>query len=212
MEAGTRAIAYARVSTEEQGTSGLGLDAQAAAIRRHVEQRRWILATTYTEIASGAKQKRRPVLETALNQLEKGDVLIVAKADRLARSLSTYVHLIDRARNEGWAIVAADGSIDLTTPHGRAMAGMAAVFAELEADLIGDRTRIALAAAKARGVKLGRQPLPLPQSVVDHVKHERRAGKSLRTIAATLNTAGTPSPTGGRWHAPTVARIAAREE
>jgi DNA invertase Pin-like site-specific DNA recombinase len=210
VEAGTRAIAYARVSTSEQGASGLGLHAQEAAIRCYCDQRQWILHTVYHEVASGAKDKRRPILDDALTQLAKGDVLVVAKADRLARSLSAYVRLIERARTDGWAIVSADGSIDLTTPHGRAMSAMAAVFGELEAELIGDRTRVALAAAKQRGKRLGRPPEPLPADVVAEIKQRRESGESLHRIAAALNDAGTPSPTGGRWYAPAVARVASR--
>jgi DNA invertase Pin-like site-specific DNA recombinase len=206
MEAGTRAVGYLRVSTSEQGTSGLGLDAQEAAVGAHCEQRQWVLAAIEREIASGAKQKRRPVLEATLSQLASGDVLIVAKADRLARSLSAYVRLIDRARSEGWAIVAADGSVDLTTPHGRAMSAMAAVFGELEAELIGDRTKVALAAAKAKGVQLGRRPAPLPARVGRQMESMRSRGLSLRTIATHLNERDVPAPQGGGWHATSVSR------
>lgn len=103
--------------------------------------------------------KPRPILDQALDELREGDVLVVAKADRLARSLGAYVRLIERARSERWAIVAADGSIDLTTPTRRAMSAMACVFGELEAELIGERTKVPLAAAKAQGAYLGRRPL-----------------------------------------------------
>jgi DNA invertase Pin-like site-specific DNA recombinase len=207
VEAGTRAVGYARVSTTEQGTSGLGLDAQQAAITAHCDQRRWVLTTIHSEVASGAKRKRRPILETALGELEKGDILIVAKADRLARSLGTYVGLIDRARADGWSIVAADGSIDLTTPHGRAMAGMAAVFAELEAELIGDRTKVALNAARARGQRLGRPPVELPTATRALVLRLRKQGQSLRAIAEHLNQQGTSSPLGASWYPSTVKRV-----
>ena len=159
---------------------------------------------------AGAKQKRRPVLDQALDELRTGDVLVVAKADRLARSLSAYLHLIDRARTEGWAIVAADGSIDLTTPHGRTMSAMAAVFGELEAELIGDRTKVALAAARAKGTRLGRRPARLDAALVGRVRRWRRQGWTLQRIADRLSESETPSPTGKRWHPQSVARIASR--
>jgi DNA invertase Pin-like site-specific DNA recombinase len=158
-------------------------------------------------VASGAKQKRRPVLESTLDELRSGDVLVVAKADRLARSLSAYVALIERARSEGWAIVAADGSIDLTTPHGRAMSAMAAVFGELEAELIGDRTRVALAQAKARGTRLGRPATPLPRGLAAKMRRWRAKGETLQRIADRLNETGTPAPRGRAWRAQTVKRV-----
>lgn len=211
MEAGTRAVVYRRVSTIEQGHSGLGLEAQDAAIRTYCDQRGWIIASIHHDVCSGSR-KHRAGLTAALADLHRGDVLVVSKLDRLARSLSTFVRLVERAQAEGWAIAAADGSVDLTTPHGRAMAAMAAVFADLEREMIGTRTREALAAARARGVQLGRQPLALPPGIVERVKRQRNAGASLRRIAGELNAAGILAPGGGRWHAPTVNRIANRTE
>ena len=205
----TRAVAYCRCSTQEQGASGLGLDAQEAAIRAHCEQRSWILAAVHREVASGAKNKRRPVLDAALDELGQGDVLVVAKADRLARSLSAYVHLIDRSRRDGWAIVAADGTIDLTTPHGRAMSAMAAVFGELEAELIGDRTKVALAAARERGTRLGRRPAAFPGTLLQEIHSLRAQGWTLQRIADHLNVTGRHAPQGGRWHPQSVNRVLA---
>jgi DNA invertase Pin-like site-specific DNA recombinase len=210
MEAGTRAVAYVRVSTSEQGTSGLGLAVQETAIRSYCERRGWVLAAVRSEVASGAKGKPRPVLDQALDELREGDVLVVAKADRLARSLSAYVRLIERARNEAWAIVAADGSIDLTTPNGRAMSAMACVFGELEAELVGERTKVALAAARAQGKHLGRRPAPLPAGVAAKITQLRGQGQPLRAIAEVLNHAGIPAPDGGRWYAATVSRVSKR--
>jgi DNA invertase Pin-like site-specific DNA recombinase len=208
VEAGSRAVAYVRVSTTEQGISGLGLDAQESAIRAYADHRQWVLGTVHREVASGAKNKRREELEAALETLGRGDVLVVAKADRLARSLTAYVHLIDRARSEGWLIIAADGSIDLSTPQGRAMSGMSAVFAELEADIIGDRTKAALQAAKARGTQLGRKPKPLAPGVAEDVLRWHRAGESLRTIAARLDETGAKTAAGKtHWHPSTVQRV-----
>jgi DNA invertase Pin-like site-specific DNA recombinase len=210
VEAGTRALAYCRVSTTEQGVSGLGLDAQEAAIRAYCERRGWRLASVVREVASGQKKTKLPVLEALLCQLTRGDVLVVAKADRLARSLSAYVALIDRAHAGGWHLVAADGSVDLLTPHGRAMAAMGAVFAQLEAELIGDRTRVALQAAKQRGTTLGRRPSPLPAGVASKIARLRGEGESLRAIADVLNHASVPAPDGGRWYAATVSRVSKR--
>ena len=189
MEAGTRAVVYRRVSTTEQGSSGLGLDAQLAACTAYCEARGWIIASVHDDVCSGSA-KRRAGLEAAISDLRAGDVLIAAKADRLARSLSMFVRLVERAKSGEWAIVAADGSVDLTTPHGRAMAAMAAVFADLERELIGARTRDALAAARQRGTRLGRPANPSrghndPQGETDaseglHARADRRRAQRRR--------------------------------
>lgn len=209
MEAGTRVVGYARVSTTEQGNSGLGLDAQHAAIRAECDRREWVLVAIHHEVASAAKRKRRPILELALGELGRGDVLLVSKADRLARSLSAYVGLLEQARQGRWNIVAVDGSIDLTTPHGRAMAAMAQVFAALEAELIGERTKAALGAAKERGIQIGRRPEPRDPAVVARIKQEHEAGMNSTAIARGLNADGVPA-LGRQWYYASVERILRR--
>src|SRR5690349_6764124 len=102
-----RAIGYARVSTTEQGASGLGLDAQRAAIEVEVERRGWAPACLLEDVASGGTLDKRPALSSALDALDRGDadVLVVAKLDRLSRSLADFAALMRRAKQRGWALV-----------------------------------------------------------------------------------------------------------
>jgi DNA invertase Pin-like site-specific DNA recombinase len=211
VEAGTRAVIYRRVSTQDQGSSGLGLEAQDAACRSYCDLRGWVVTAVHEDVCSGSA-KRRPGLDAALASLEPGDVFIAAKMDRFARSFRQAVRLMERAEDEGWALVAADGSVDLTTPHGRAMARVAAAFAALEAELTGVRTREALTAAKARGVQLGRRPSTPPADVARRVRRWRREGWTLQRMADRLNTLGVPSPNGGRWYAETASRVVRKIE
>jgi DNA invertase Pin-like site-specific DNA recombinase len=144
-------VGYLRVSSEQQGADGYGLDAQAEAITRACEARGWEAPRLAREVASGAKDNR-PVLSEAVESVASvGGTLIVARLDRLSRSVGHFATLLDRSQREGWQLVTLDPAVDTTTAYGRAMAGMAAVFAQLERELISQRTREGLAAARARG-------------------------------------------------------------
>jgi DNA invertase Pin-like site-specific DNA recombinase len=114
------------------------------------------------------------------------------------------------AQKQGWALVALDCAVDSTTPAGEAMANVLATFAQFERRLIGQRTREALAAKRAHGVKLGR-PRAVPQRVVKRIQRERKAGQSLTAIADGLNGDAVPTGQGGRqWWPATVRAVLAR--
>ena len=134
------------------------------------------------------------------------EALIVAKLDRLSRLLADFASLLERAAKGGWALIALDLGVDTTTATGAAMAGVGAVFAELERRLIGERTRAALAAKKEQGSKLGR-PRRLPAEVAERIRIERGAGRSFSEIARELDAEGVPTAQGGRWWAATVRTI-----
>ncbi|MDP0400384.1 recombinase family protein [Tsukamurella strandjordii] len=200
-------IGYLRVSTDEQARSGLGLEAQEAALRAEADRRGWELTILRDEGLSG--KQVNPALREALGQLAAGlaDGLVVAKMDRISRSLLHAVEILDTAKVQGWALVVLDLGVDLTTPAGRALAGTMAVFAEFERELIRERTRAAAAAAKARGVKLGR-PSMVPQGVARRIVAARESGQSYGKIAAALTADGILSPAGRTtWQASTVRRI-----
>ena len=156
--------------------------------------------------ASGSTVRGRAGLRRALEQLDGGEAsgLVVAKLDRLSRSLLDFAQLMERSRQEGWGLVALDLGVDTTTPSGALMANVLASFAEFERRLIGQRTREALAAKRRQGVRLGR-PSVIDDDVRAKVRALRLAGQSYARIAQSLNESGTRTAHGGRlWYAATV--------
>ncbi|HVY17617.1 MAG TPA: recombinase family protein, partial [Rhodopila sp.] len=140
-----------RVSTDKQGRSGLGLEAQEATIRAYLRPEDKLLLPPFVEVESG-RRSDRPQLAAALAKCRKtGATLLVAKVDRLARNLPFLRSLIDSDVD----VVFCDMPDIPAGAVGRFMLSQLALVAELEAGLISDRTKAALAAAKARGVKLG---------------------------------------------------------
>ena len=119
-----RVIAYVRVSTEEQSDSRAGLEAQRAAIRAECERRGWEIVDVIEDAGYSAKDLKRPGVRIALDQLERkrADGLVVAKLDRLSRSMLDFTALMATAQKQGWALVALDCAVDTTTPAGEAMA------------------------------------------------------------------------------------------
>jgi DNA invertase Pin-like site-specific DNA recombinase len=205
-------LGYVRVSTEEQARSAAGLEAQREAILRECRRRGWELVEVVEDAGYSARDLRRPGVQAAIAELARGkaDALVVAKLDRLSRSMLDFTALMAKAQKQGWALVALDCAVDTTTPAGEAMANVLATFAQFERRLIGQRTREALAAKRAQGVKLGR-PRAVPQQVVDRIRRERKAGRSLAAIAAGLNTDAVPTAQGGRqWWPATVWAVLAR--
>jgi DNA invertase Pin-like site-specific DNA recombinase len=202
-------IGYVRVSTEEQGSSGAGLAAQRATIAAECERRGWQLVDTIEDRGYSAKDLRRPGIRAALEELKRGDAegLVVAKLDRLSRSMLDFTAIMSRAQRESWALVALDCAVDTTTPAGEAMANVLATFAQFQRRLIGQRTREALAAKRAAGVQLGR-PRSLPRKTVQRIRRERQRGASLALIADTLNKDGVATGHGGkRWYPSTVRAV-----
>jgi DNA invertase Pin-like site-specific DNA recombinase len=193
-----RVVAYVRVSSEEQADSRAGLEAQRAAIRRECERRGWELVEVIEDAGYSAKDLRRPGVRAALDELErgKGDALVVAKLDRLSRSMLDFTVLMAKAQKEGWALVALDCAVDTTTPAGEAMAHVLATFAQFERRLIGQRTREALAVKRMEGVQLGRRP-SIPPRLARRIRSMRSRGVTLQGICDRLNAEGVPTPRGG---------------
>lgn len=208
-------VAYTRVSTDEQVTSGAGLTAQAAAIDAEVQRRGWTIVSTYTdEGISGAKDvHQRPGLGYAIELIEAGhaSVLMVSKTDRVARGLRTLLDVIDRVEHAGGAVVSVDGTIDTSSAAGRFQTQIMGSVAELERALISDRTKAALAVKRAQGVRLGMPP-KIPADVVTRILDARTRGASLRAIAAELTADGVPTARGGtRWQPSTVQGVLASQ-
>lgn len=205
-------LAYLRVSTEEQATTGLGLAAQRAAITVEAERRGWRNLRWIEDPGYSGKDTRRPGLAQARELLQRGEAegLVVAKMDRLSRSLLDFTTIMADAQREGWTLVAIDCPVDSTTPLGEAMVSVAVVFSQLERRMIGERTKAALAVRKSQGVTLGR-PRTTPSDVVARITRERADGRLLGEIADGLNADGVATAQGGaRWHPSTVRGVLRR--
>ncbi len=212
----THFIAYYRVSTDRQGRSGLGLEAQRATVAAHLSHGQ-ALKAEFTEIETG-KRNDRPELTKALAECKKQRArLIIAKLDRLARNL----HFISGLMESGIEFVACD-----VPGANRLMLQILAVFAEHEREMISKRTKEALAAAKARGCRLG-NPNPRPAGLLGRQKLKTSAdqfaislrplvenlksqGLSLRTIAKEMNQQNIKTARGGEWYASTVRNVLKR--
>ncbi len=204
-----RALAYIRVSTSEQADSGAGLAAQRKAVEDEVARRGWLLQEVIEDAGYSAASLDRPGLTAALQRLDarKADVLVVSKLDRLSRSVGDFAAVVDRSRRRGWQLVLMDLGLDTTTPAGELVANVVASTSQYERRLIGIRTKEALAAKKAAGVRLGR-PTGLPRPVLVDILEQRRAGRSLAAIAQTLNDNAVPTSQGGaRWYPATVRAV-----
>jgi DNA invertase Pin-like site-specific DNA recombinase len=209
------ALGYLRVSTEEQVESGAGLEGQKIGVEERAARQNLYIPDDGWFIDDGVSGSvppmEREALGACLQRMEQGpaSVLLYMRVDRLARSARDLLNLADQCQQEGWSMATVDGDVDLTTPQGIALFQMQAVFAEMERNLIKARTREALAALKARGVRLGR-PSVLPVEVTAKILGERVGGdKTWRQIADLLNTEGVPTAHGGRqWWPATVRKVA----
>ena len=217
-----KAIAYYRVSRQKQAASGLGLEAQQAGVAAFVKPRGYQVVASFTEVETGTNKRKRPELARALEQARReGAELLIAKLDRLARN----VHFISGLMESRVRFTAVDmPEVDSLTVH------ILAAVAEKEAKLISQRTKDALMAAKARGVKLGNpQNLTLEaqrqgarsryQSAVEayklvsgYVGVLRAQQLTLQQIADRLNHEGHRTVTGKLWRPAQVRNVLLRSE
>lgn len=190
--------AYVRVSTDSQAATGHGLDAQKKTIAAEADRRGWEDVAWYVDGGFSGKDLERPAMTALLTEVRRGDVLVIAKLDRLSRSLSDFAGLMERAQRQHWNVVALDLGIDLSTPNGEFMASVLAAMARWERRIIGQRTREGMAAARAKGVLPGRRSA-LPREVQTRLLDLRAEGLTLTVISDRLNDDGVPTSTGGRW-------------
>ncbi len=197
--------AYLRVSTRDQAEEGHGLDASRADIERWAAANGKHIIAYRPETRSGKDVYGRKVLLELFNRVANGDGdgIVVSKLDRLVRSTIDFAHLIVDAREQQWAIVALDVGLDMSTPHGELIATFMVGMAQWERRIIGQRTADGLAAARAKGVRLGR-PVSLPDRVIaliiELVEEDPSRGRWAR-IARHLNEWEIPTAQGGRqWH------------
>ena len=192
---------YARVSTNEQGESRNGLEAQIEGGQAIARRLGFDSLEIVEEVQSGATITNRPLLKETLGLLkaDKGSVLIVTKLDRLSRSVRDLCTLLEQSEREGWSLVIGDLGVDTTTPSGRLQAHLLASVAEFQRRRIAENTKEGLASARARGVKLGR-PVQISSEVVEQVVAMRYESRlTFREIANQLNENGVPSKSDKGW-------------
>lgn len=218
-------ISYLRVSTDRQGRSGLGLEAQRASVAGFLNGGKWELVEEFVEVESGRKNDRAALDKAIAACRLYGAKLVIAKLDRLSRD----AHFLLSLGKAGVEFVAAD------MPHANKLTvGIMAMVAEQEAEMISVRTKAALAAAKARGTVLGGRRVRSDGTVATLTSNARKAGrmaqmtkaddlakriapkiaelkaggaKSLRDVAAGLNASGVRTARGGAWSATHVMRL-----
>lgn len=226
----TKFVSYLRVSTDKQGRSGLGLEAQREAVERYLNGGYWSLAKEYVETESG-KRTDRPKLKAALAHAKAiGATVVFAKLDRLTRNVDLLRSLVA----SGVDLVFCDLPHVPAGAMGRFLLTQMASVAELEAGLISERTKAALAAAKRRGVKLGNpngaralrgkqvgndaavarikavasERAENLKAIVEDIRAQ--GVTSVRTMTDELNNRGILTARGGEWHPTTVARLLER--
>lgn len=219
-------VGYLRVSTSEQGRSGLGLEAQRAAVERFAADNGWHLLAVLEEVQSGKgsdAEERRPVLREAMDMARKAKAgIVVAKLDRLSRDVAYIAGLM--AKNVPFFCANLGVDVDPFMLH------MYAAVAQQERRMISERTKAALAAKKARGMRLGtHDPAKLSAaggaglaksadtfalSVIGRVRRIQAAlpGASLDKIAAAMNEDSVPSMRGALWSRVTLTNVIRRAE
>jgi DNA invertase Pin-like site-specific DNA recombinase len=201
-----RVIGYVRVSTDGQEESGLGLADQRRRIEEEAARHGWDVEIR-EEIGSGGRADNRAVLGGIRAELRRGDVLVVAKLDRLTRSLLDFADVVAEAQRRGWTLLVLDQGFDLNTTNGRAMAGMLAVFAQWERELIGERIRSAFAVKRVQG-----DPRQASTGARVRILELRAAGLTQEAIARELTRSGFRPPQARgrrsrRWHRSLVRRV-----
>jgi len=190
--------AYLRVSTDSQAATGHGLDAQRKTIAAEADRRGWEDVVWYIDGGFSGKDLDRPAMADVLSVIRRGDVLVIAKLDRLSRSLSDFADLMERAQRQKWNVVALDLGIDLSTPNGEFMASVLAAMARWERRIIGQRTREGMAAARAKGRLPGRRS-SLASEVQARLLAYQAARLTVREIARRMNGDGLVTSTGTAW-------------
>jgi DNA invertase Pin-like site-specific DNA recombinase len=223
----TRAVAYVRVSREEQAREGVSLDAQRARVAAYADAKGLELTETLADEGLSGKDLNRPGLDQLLERCRCGEVghVIVWKLDRLTRRTRHLLSLVeDLFLARRIELHSVSESLDTSTPHGRFVLTLFGGLSQMEREQIAERTRGALAWKRENGQPTSHPPLgftpngkrsrmvPVPAelAVVRRIFTLRKRGESYRKIACRLNTEGASTKRGGRWHAVTVAKVVRR--
>lgn len=229
MQTKTRAIAYLRVSTDKQADRGVSLDAQRAKVEAYAALYDVELVAVEVDAGASAKTLDRPALQRALATLRAGraDALLVAKLDRLTRSVRDLGALVETYFASGrWALLSVGEQFDTRSAAGRLVLNVLASVGQWEREAIGERTSIAMQHKAEQGEFCGGEPpfgyalsadgetlVPVTseQTVIRMAARLRETGLSLNAVARRLTTLGYTSRTGRTFHAQQVKRWLARE-
>ena len=204
------ALLYARVSTQMQVNDGMSMEAQEKTLRNAAEFSGFTSVEILLEEGrSGKSISGRPVLRDALSRLDKGDAhaLIVTRIDRLARSTTDFLSIVDRAAKNNWRLVLLDLNLDTSTYQGRFVTTIMSALAEMERGIIAERQKDVHKhrrdSGQVWGVDLGPKKR-ISEEVLNRIYTERAAGQSMNGIARILNAEGIPAAYGGKWSASSI--------
>ena len=211
-----KAAGYMRVSTDEQVKEGVSLGNQEQKIRLFCQAKDWDLIEIYRDEGKSGKDLKRDNMQRLMAevQLQRFDVVVVYKVDRLSRRQRDLWYLLDDVfEPHGVGFVSVNESFDTTSAVGKACLGMIGVFAQLERDLISERTKDALAFKKSKGETLGGPALGFTLTgetkadelaVINYAKRLKQDGLSLGNIAGRFNAEQLPTKRGGKWYKGTI--------
>ena len=204
------ALLYARVSTQMQVNDGMSMEAQEKTLRNAAEFSGFTSVEILLEEGrSGKSISGRPVLRDALSRLDKGDAhaLIVTRIDRLARSTTDFLSIVDRAAKNNWRLVLLDLNLDTSTYQGRFVTTIMSALAEMERGIIAERQKDVHKHRRDNGQVWGVDLGPkkrISEEVLNRIYAERAAGQSMNGIARILNAEGIPAAYGGKWSASSI--------
>jgi DNA invertase Pin-like site-specific DNA recombinase len=218
-----KAIGYVRVSTDRQAEQGVSLEAQEAKIRAMATVQGAELLEVIIDGGESAKNLNRPGLQRLLTQVDSGKVeaVIIAKLDRLTRSVKDLCSLLELFEKRGVALISVAESLDTASAAGRLVITIMAAVSQWEREAIGERTRDALRHKRTSGERVGNirfgfrlspdgkhvEPDPGEQGVLTEIRHLRQSGHTLRGIAAALNEKALRTRRGSAWRLEHMARI-----
>lgn len=218
-----KTIGYVRVSTDKQADKGVSLEAQAEKIRAMAVVHNAELLDIIVDGGESAKSLNRPGMMRLLDLVDRGEVqvVIIAKLDRLTRSVKDLCTLLERFNRRGVTLVSVAESLDTGSAAGRLVLNIMTAVSQWEREAIGERTRDAMSHKRNNGERVGNiqfgyrlcadgkhlEPDGSEQAVLDEIRQLRQSGATLRGIAATLNTRGRRTRRGTTWRLEHVARI-----
>ena len=224
----TRAIGYARVSTEGQGADGVSLEAQRAKIQAQAAVKDFDLVGIDADIASAKRADNRDGLQRVLGVVRGGQVgaVVVYALDRLTRNLADLQGILDLCERRGVKLVSVSESLDTSSAAGRMVVNLLGVVAQWQREYIGERTAAALSHKRRQGERVSRhlpygwnlagngvdlEPVADEQRTLERMVDLRRRGLSFRQIAGALDADGVRPKRGRRWYASSVRAILDRQ-